>query len=257
MTVTASDGNGNKTSDTVVITVAKAVTVSPTTLEVEKGASNTYTIKLNSAPSDDVTVTVTGTTSDITVETSTLTFTTTNYNTAQTITVNAATTTATNTTATLTHTATGGGYTGVTIDPVTVTITIRKPVFDLSFSGKSEVTDGEPIKLTITSDVALTGKVTVSLTIAPGSPHGIDGRDIEGGIGLRNASFNFGDRPSRTGRLNINTIPRSGIQILNANLIESFIVTLNQGAGYTVGSGRTVTGSVKPPETPSSPSGPQ
>ena len=116
------------------------ITVSPTTLTVDEGGSDTYTVVLNTQPSANVTVTVGGTSeTDLTVSPSSLTFTTENWDTAQTVTVKAAADDdAEDDDATLTHTASGGGYgsvsknlkvtindddpAGITVSPTTLTV---------------------------------------------------------------------------------------------------------------------------------------
>ena len=98
------------------------LTLSKTTLSVTEGGTATYTVRLNSKPSDNVTVRITrdtGGDTDLTVSPGTLTFTggnSGNYATPQTVTVSAAqdNNDAIDGTATFTHEATGGGYGGVT-----------------------------------------------------------------------------------------------------------------------------------------------
>ena len=101
-------------------------TVSPTSLTIDEGSSDTYTVKLDAAPSSNVVVTVGGESGDVTVSGSPLTFTPANYSSPQTVTVNAgADADTTDDTATLTHSYTGGGdtYSSISIDSVTVTVT--------------------------------------------------------------------------------------------------------------------------------------
>ncbi len=67
------------------------VTISPTTLYVSEGASETYTVVLENLPSGDVTVTPSRTSGDADVTVSgALTFTPDNWSSAQTVTVRAA-----------------------------------------------------------------------------------------------------------------------------------------------------------------------
>ena len=104
---------------------ARGVTIAPTALPVNEGASNTYTAVLTSQPTDDVTVGVTvpsGT--DVSTDETSLTFTTTTWNTAQTVTVSAAqdADAVADATVTLTHAVSGGDYGSVTADAVEVTI---------------------------------------------------------------------------------------------------------------------------------------
>ncbi len=70
----------------------KGLIVSPTTVNVNEGGRETFTVKLNAQPSENVTVNVSvdENNSDVTVNPSNLVFTTSNYGDAQTVTVSAA-----------------------------------------------------------------------------------------------------------------------------------------------------------------------
>ena len=121
------DAAGNETADFTDAAVdnnTPGVTLSLTALPVDEGGSNTYTVVLETQPSNTVTVTIGGMTgTDVTVDDTTLDFTTTDWNQAQTVTVTAAQDAdAVNDTVTLTHTPSGGGYDGVAIDNVVVTV---------------------------------------------------------------------------------------------------------------------------------------
>ena len=72
--------------------ITAGVSVIPTSLTIDEGGSDTYTVKLTTAPTGSVTITptVTPTNTDVTTDQATLTFTTSNWNTAQTVTVSAA-----------------------------------------------------------------------------------------------------------------------------------------------------------------------
>ena len=115
---------------------ARGVTVDPTSISLnepasgETGAASSYTVKLNSKPTDTVTVTVGGANPAVTLSgatlssTSTLTFTATNWDTAQTVTVTPVEdANGTTETITLTHIQSGGDYTGIAADSVTVNVT--------------------------------------------------------------------------------------------------------------------------------------
>ena len=117
----------------IVVTVTEnaGVTVSESAIAVtEGGATDTYTVVLDTAPSGDVTIAITETSADITVSATTLTFGTTNWSTAQIITVTAVddSTTEAQETVTISHsvsaTADTTNYpTSLTVDSVSVTIT--------------------------------------------------------------------------------------------------------------------------------------
>ena len=243
MTVTASDGKGNSANEDVTITVNEAVvapvetpgvTITPTTLTVTEGSSKTYTVVLDTEPSDNVTVTVAGAAGDVTVTGSPLTFTDQNYATAQTVTVNAAEDNDGDTDAmvTLTHSASGGGYNGVSIDGVRVTVTDTTPVLQL-LTNPATVKEGSAISLEVTSDKTVTGTLQVSLTLADRGSSGFDGDDIPGAL-TRTFNAIFGKGGSRTGTV---TIPTSrDAEVEDA---ETYTITLNDGSGYVVGSDKT------------------
>jgi hypothetical protein len=89
-----------------------------------EGGTGFYTVVLAAAPSATVTMTIGGTTgTDVSVDEDTLTFTEMNWSEAQTVTVNTDADTDTDEDeVTLTHTAAGGGYDGVTVASVAVTV---------------------------------------------------------------------------------------------------------------------------------------
>ena len=101
------------------------VTVSPTSISApEGGAAGSYTVVLDTEPSGTVTVTVDGAGDDLTVSPSTLTFDGTTWATVQTVTVEAVDDVLDEgqEEVTLSHTARGGGYDGVRIAALTVTV---------------------------------------------------------------------------------------------------------------------------------------
>ena len=124
--------DSDRTDHTVVgdsqITVAfpPSVAISPTDLTVNEGSTGTYTVKLNTQPSDEVTVTINDPTdnTDVTASPASLSFSTSNWATAQTGTVTAAEDgDPLQDTATVTHTVAGGDYDSVTAPDVAVTVT--------------------------------------------------------------------------------------------------------------------------------------
>ena len=138
--------------DPVVVRVTDndraGVTISRTTLSVNEGASATYTVKLNAAPSAVVTVTpVLPTGSGLSVSPQTLTFSTHNYATVQVMTVRAAhDDDGRDGQATLVHVARGGGYDGVWISPLRVTIADDDPRTAPALSSTN--VDGDRLTLT-------------------------------------------------------------------------------------------------------------
>ena len=118
--------------DAVTLTVSDddtaGVTLSSTGVQVNEGATATYTVKLDTKPTANVVITPTSPdTGAVTVSTAaannTLTFTTSNWSTAQTVTVTGVQDAdSTNESVTVTHSVSGGGYAGVSVGSVTVTV---------------------------------------------------------------------------------------------------------------------------------------
>ena len=116
--------NSTVANTTPPVPVTVPVTVTPLSLTVAEGASETYTVVLTSQPTDDVTVRVGGHAgTDLTVSPDELVFTTTNWGGLRTVTVTAGEDgDAADETVTLTHAATGGGFGGYVLPKVAVTI---------------------------------------------------------------------------------------------------------------------------------------
>ena len=128
LTHTGSGGGYSHTTATVTIAVedddTAAIVVTPSSLDLDEGASGTYGVKLAAKPSGDVTVAITGHAgSDVSLDKTSLTFTATNWGSDQIVTVTAGSDDdASNDTVSLTHTGSGGGYANTT---VTVTIAVE------------------------------------------------------------------------------------------------------------------------------------
>ena len=161
---TAAGGGYNDATATVTVTVTDddtaAITVSPTTLSVNEGATGTYTVKLTAQPGAAVTVSIAppgG--SGVTVSPAVLTFTTGNWSTAQTVTVTAAhDDDLANDTAMLAHTAAGGGYNDAT---ATVTVTVT--------DDDTAAITVSPTTLSVNEGDAAGGTYTVKLAAQPGA----------------------------------------------------------------------------------------
>ena len=131
LTHVASGANYNSVSNAILmVTVTDdetaGVTVTPTSLPLNEGGTNTYTVVLDTEPTATVTVTIVDPTdnADVMANPASLTFSTLNWNTAQTVTVSAAEDDdSTQDTATVTHTVAGGDYGSVTASSVAVTVT--------------------------------------------------------------------------------------------------------------------------------------
>ena len=162
------------TAGTIVLNTSfvadPGVTVSPTTVAVtEGGATDSYTVVLDTVPSADVTVTVTGD-ADCSVDLSSLTFTTANFSVAQTVTVTAVDDADIEGThaCTLTHSAAGGGYNAVSIASVTGTVTDNDsaPVASVTVSPTAvAITEGGATdSYTVVLDTVPSADVTVTVT---------------------------------------------------------------------------------------------
>ena len=178
---------------------ARGVAIDPTSIGLHEPASGetavagSYTVNLNSRPTDTVTVTIGGgdpavSLSGDTLTNNQLTFTTTNWNMAQTITVtpvkddNAA-----GETVTLTHTVSGGDYAGIAADSVTVNLT-DIDTRNLVLSEESiAVTEGDATGVGYTVKLATQPSDTVTVAIS-----GHDGADLTlSGTTLTNNQLTF------------------------------------------------------------------
>ena len=103
------------------------VTVSDTSLDIDEGDSDTYTVVLDSQPTHSVTITVNDpSNTDVTADPADLTFTPSNWDTAQTVTVTASQDSGhDDEDGTVTHTAasTDTKYAGISVDDVLVNVT--------------------------------------------------------------------------------------------------------------------------------------
>ena len=166
-TVTGTAEYETVTADSVTVTIVDddtaGVTVSKTELEVDEGATATYTVKLDTRPTADVTVAIAGHAStEITLDKTNLTFTASNWNTAQTVTVSAAEDddAASDAAVTLTHTANGGDHYVDVQETVTVTI-VEKDTAVLSVGDGSADEDGGKVVFIVNISAAAGEDVTV------------------------------------------------------------------------------------------------
>ena len=173
---TASGGGYGSVTGSVSVTVfdddIRGVTVSKAALTVLEGASESYTVELDTQPTGDVTVTVGGTTnSDVSVSPASLTFTATTWSTPQTVTVAAATDTdaANDAVVTLTHAVSGADYESEEAPSVAVTI-IEKDTATFSVSGPATVAeDAGTATYTVSLSKQPSGNVTVKYATADGT----------------------------------------------------------------------------------------
>ena len=128
ITNTASGGEYAGVTASVTVTVddddKPGITFTPAARTIREGATGTYDVKLNTAPTADVTVAISSDNADVTVNKSSLTFTTVNYATNQRVTVTAGQDAdAADGTANLTHRPTGGDYSAGEAKDFMVTVT--------------------------------------------------------------------------------------------------------------------------------------
>jgi len=151
--------------------------VTPTELDVNEGGSNTYTVQLETEPTETVTVSITSDNGDVTVDTdlttagsqSSLEFTTTNWNTPQTVTVFAAEDDdALEDTATLTNTPSGGDYSSVSPVDVDVTVVENDEVGLIVTPTELDVDEGGSNTYTVQLETQPSATVTIDITGATG-----------------------------------------------------------------------------------------
>ncbi|MBF2755818.1 MAG: hypothetical protein ISN29_11265 [Gammaproteobacteria bacterium AqS3] len=151
----------------------RGLTVSKTSLTIDEGSSDTFTVALATQPSASVTVNITqpdDANADVTTTPASLTFTTDNWGTAQTVTVNGAEDDdGIDDSATLRVSAAGGSYDDVDDREVEVTVT-ENDTPGLTVS-KTTLTVGEGSNgaFTVNLDTQPSGNVTVSITQKTGT----------------------------------------------------------------------------------------
>ena len=158
-----------------VITVSddeeRGITLSPTSLTVTEGGTNTYTVRLATQPSANVTVAIASDVTGVTVQPASLTFSASGANlwsTAQTVTVSAAQDVdVSDDEATLTHTASNtGGYNGVTADLKVMVTDDDEPEITIARTSGASVTEGGTATFRVTADPVPAANLAVTLTIA-------------------------------------------------------------------------------------------
>ncbi|MDE2956459.1 MAG: hypothetical protein OXU68_05570, partial [Bacteroidota bacterium] len=167
-TLTSTDTDYTRTDNLAVSVVddeTAGIMLSESTLGVNEGGDNTYTVKLETQPTAEVTVAITSSGADVTTSPTSLTFTTADYNTAQTVTVSAGEDDdATNDSAMLLHTASGGDYAGETAslavtvdDDETAGITLSVSTLGVNEGGNNTYTVKLATEPTAPVTVAITG----------------------------------------------------------------------------------------------------
>ena len=178
-TVTGTGEYAGVTADSVTVTITDddtaGVTISESALTIDEGASDTYTVVLDTKPTGDVTVPIAGhagtdiTLTGATLTDDTLTFTSDNWDAAQTVTVTAGEDddAASDAAVTLTHSANGGGYVDVQ-ETVTVTV-VENDASVLSVSNAKAAEDGGNVVFTVSISAASGEEVTVDYATSDGT----------------------------------------------------------------------------------------
>ena len=156
----------------------RGVTVTPTSLEVPEDGEATYTVVLDSEPTDNVTVTISGALGDVTLDSSQLTFMPGNWFRAQEVMVNAADDAdgQPDDVVTLRHTVRGGDYDRQRADSVRVTIRendtrgiiVVTPPNDMDLANTLIIAEGGTASYTVKLDARPMGVVTVMVDGARG-----------------------------------------------------------------------------------------
>ena len=157
------------TAQDVAVTVTDndtpGVMVLPTSLTIDEGNTDTYTVELNTQPSGDMMVAISSNNTDVTVSSSPLTFTTTNWNSAQTVTVTAGQDAdAADDKATLTHNPSGADYGSVSNAILMVTVTDDETAGVTVTPTSLTVNEGGTNTYTIVLDTEPTDTVTVAIS---------------------------------------------------------------------------------------------
>ena len=183
-----SSGSKLSSSSTVMTTITdndtRGVTLSETTLTVDEGDSETYTVVLASQPTGNVTVTPTvPENTDISVSPASLTFTNSDWDSPQTVTMAAAEDTDTDTdpAVTITHTVAGADYASVTAGSVTVTVNDDDQSLTYP-AAPTSLTVGVSVNLTATASGFGSATVAYTVTSTAQLPAGLNLNSSTGAI---------------------------------------------------------------------------
>ena len=173
-----SSSNDNKydgSADNVPVTVGDdsvGVTISETSLDIEEGDSDTYTVVLDTEPAGNVTVAIGGVAgTDLTLGKTSLTFTTGNWGTAQTVRVTAGQDddAVDEDVVNITHAVSSSGdsdYDGLTANNVPVTVTDDDTAGVTISETSLEIDEGDSDTYTVVLDTEPAGAVTVAASPA-------------------------------------------------------------------------------------------
>ena len=180
----ASNNGAETVSETFSVTVPSGITFSSSVLTVDENDTTTYTVVLDSTPTDDVTVTPTSGNTDAASVSGALTFTDSNWNTVQTVTVTGVDDDNDDfeSDVTISHAATSDDSNYTISDAGDVSVTTNDDDVTVSVSGPDTVVEGSSITITYTlsaplaealtvfdtgdiGDIILAGQTTVSYTL--------------------------------------------------------------------------------------------
>ena len=159
---------GAVTASSVTVTVRDdepaSVTVTPTSLRVNEGATGTYMVVLTRLPTGDVTVTPSSSDTSAVTVSGALTFSTTNWDTAQAVTVSAIEDLdLIGETVAVSHAVSGVEYAGVTAPSVTVNVNDNDTPAVLVSSTSLRINEGQSRKYEVWLRKQPTGSVTVTI----------------------------------------------------------------------------------------------
>ena len=270
--------------DTATITIndddTAGFTVTPATLNINEGASKTYTIVLDTKPTASVAVSLANPDSGaVTVSPTSYTFTTTNWNTAKTFTVSGVEENSDydDETVTISHSATSGDtkYSGLTPDSVTVnvddndvrpvTVSFGASTYSVDETDDATTTLVKENEATVTVSLSADPERTVTIPITKSNQGGATSADYSGvpasvafNSGETSKSFTFAatadtiDDDGESVKLTFGTLP-AGVSAgstdettvsITDDDVPSVTVAFGQGS-YTVAEGSSVSVKVK------------
>ena len=171
-------------ANTVDVTVddndTRGVTVAPASLGIAAGARGTFSVVLNTQPTNTVRIKVEETSDDLSVSSTTLPFTSSNWNRPQTVTVRVNSTAQTRsvtltTSIDIDSSSRDESYDGETVPAVSVTISDSEPAVRLSTSSVT-VNEGKDAKYTVrlAANPGENASEVVTVTVPTGSGFGVD-----------------------------------------------------------------------------------
>ena len=140
-------------------------------VEVSEGRSQSYGLRLNTAPTGDVVIAITRSgDGDLAATPASLTFTVANYGTLQTVTISAEQDgDSADGTASFSHTATGGGYDGIVATAAAIEIDDDARSYTLSGT-RLTVAEGSSVAYSILPNTRPTGNLTVTISASESDP---------------------------------------------------------------------------------------